>query len=201
MIDYFGKMNMLYESMRQNDSIQELYKYFKNKPYLALFLKQYKGLIINVKSICLLIEEGNIEDAFTIFRKYLETYFIIMSILEHPELVAQYIKHDFYLGQKVCKKNIEQVKEFCEGKPDGFLEYGYVERYVEIDDDFRYTMKTIAKVGNVIKFHKWYKMCNNFVHNNLTMVNIDRFDGKDTLCRALEETIDYMFTKIKMIFE
>ena len=34
--------------MRDDSNIQKLYKYFKNKTYLVLFLKQYNGLIINL---------------------------------------------------------------------------------------------------------------------------------------------------------
>jgi hypothetical protein len=54
--------------MRDDSNIQKLYKYFKNKTYLVLFLKQYNGLIINLKSIELLVNANNIEDALTIFR-------------------------------------------------------------------------------------------------------------------------------------
>lgn len=93
-----------YELMRETDNVQKLYSYFKNKKYLVLFLKQYNGLITNMKSIALLVDIGNVEDSFTIFRKYLETYFIMMSIIEHPDLVENYIQHDVYIGMKVCKK-------------------------------------------------------------------------------------------------
>jgi hypothetical protein len=159
--------------MRDDANIQKLYKYFKNKTYLVLFLKQFNGLIINLKSIELLVNANNIEDALTISRKYLETYFIMMSIIEHPVLVESYVKHDIYIGKKVCKKDLNEVKSFCSGKPDGYLEYGYLEKYVDIDDDFKYTTKIVAEVGNVLNFHIWYKMCNNFVYNNLTSVSVN----------------------------
>ena len=193
------KMQEHYESMRKDDKVQKLYRYFRNKKYLVLFLKQYCGLISNMKSISLLTDAGNVEDSFTIFRKYLETYFIMMSIIEHPDLVEDYIQHDFYIGMKVCKKDRDKIRSFCEGKPDGFLEYGYLEKYVEIDDDFRYTSKTVAEIANVSNFHYWYKMCNNFVHNNLTSVNVDLGDGKETVIQACKKTIDYMCNKINQI--
>lgn len=190
------KMQEFYELMRKDDNVQKLYKYFRNKKYLVLFLKQYNGLISNIKSIELLVNAGNLEDSFTIFRKYLETYFIMMSIIEHPELVEDYIQHDIYIAMKACKKNHNKIKAFCDGKPDGFLEYGYLEKYVEIEDDFKYTLKTVAEIANISNFHYLYKMCNNFVHNNLTFVNVDFGDGKETVIQACTKTIDYMCSKI-----
>ena len=182
--------------MRDDSNIQKLYKYFKNKTYLVLFLKQYNGLIINLKSIELLVNANNIEDALTIFRKYLETYFIMMSIIEHPDLVESYVKHDIYIGKKVCKKDLKEVKSFCSGKPDGYLEYGYLEKYVDIDDDFKYTTKIVAEVGNVLNFHIWYKMCNNFVHNNLTSVSVDSKDALESLLQVVEKTTSHLKNKI-----
>lgn len=187
--------------MREDSNIQKLYKYFKNKTYLVLFLKQYNGLITNLISIDLLINANNIEDALTIFRKYLETYFIMMSIIEHPDLVDSYVRHDIYISKKACKKDLNEVKSFCSGKPDGFLEYGYLEKYVDVDDDFKYTTKVVAEVGNVFNFHIWYKMCNNFVHNNLTSVNVDLSDGKETLLQGVEKTSNLLNKKINKILD
>jgi len=187
--------------LREDSNIQKLYKFFKNKIYLVLFLKQYNGLITNLVSIDLLINVNNIEDALTIFRKYLETYFIMMSIIEHPDLVDSYVKHDIYISKKACKKDVKEVKAFCSGKPDGFLEYGYLEKYVEVDDDFKYSTKVVAEVGNVSNFHVWYKMCNNFVHNNLTSVNVDLSDGKETLLQGVEKTSNLLNEKINKILD
>ena len=187
--------------LREDSNIQKLYKFFKNKIYLVLFLKQYNGLITNLVSIDLLINVNNIEDALTIFRKYLETYFIMMSIIEHPDLVDSYVKHDIYISKKACKKDIKEVKAFCSGKPDGFLEYGYLEKYVEVDEDFKYSTKVVAEVGNVSNFHVWYKMCNNFVHNNLTSVNVDLSDGKETLLQGVEKTSNLLNEKINKILD
>ena len=185
--------------MRYDSNIQKLYKYFKNKTYLVIFLKQYNGLIINLKSIDLLVNASNVEDALTIFRKYLETYFIMMSIIEHPDLVESYVKHDIYIGKKVCKKDLNEVKSFCSGKPDGYLEYGYLEKYVDIDDDFKYTTKTVAEVANVLNFHVWYKMCNNFVHNNLTSVSVDSKDALSSLINGIDQTTSLLKSRINGI--
>ena len=43
-------------------------RYFKNERYLYILIKQYNGLINNVKSIDALLQLDNAEDAFTIFR-------------------------------------------------------------------------------------------------------------------------------------
>lgn len=185
--------------MRNDSNIQKLYKYFKNEIYLVLFLKQYNCLIINLKSIELLVNANNVEDALTIFRKYLETYFIMMSIMEHPDLVDAYIKHDAYIRKKVCKKDLKDVKLFCSGKPDGYLEYGYLEKYVDIDDDFKYTTKTVAEVANVLNFHVWYKMCNNFVHNNLTSVSVDPKDALCSLINGIDQTTSLLKSRINCI--
>jgi hypothetical protein len=199
MNDILISMQEELKPMRDDSNIQKLYKYFKNKTYLVLFLKQYNGLIINLKSIELLVNANNIEDALTISRKYLETYFIMMSIIEHPVLVESYVKHDIYIGKKVCKKDLNEVKSFCSGKPDGYLEYGYLEKYVDIDDDFKYTTKIVAEVGNVLNFHIWYKMCNNFVYNNLTSVSVNSKDALESFVQGVERTTSYLKNRIENI--
>jgi len=185
--------------MRDDANIQKLYKYFRDKTYLVLFLKQYNGLITNLKSIELLVNANSIEDALTIFRKYLETYFIMMSIIEHPDLVDSYTKHDIYMSKKVCKKDLKGVKSFCFGKPDGYLEYGYLEKYVNVENDFKYTAKTVAEVANVSNFYVWYKMCNNFVHNNLTSVSVNPNDALKSLLQGVEKTTSLLKNKINNI--
>ena len=99
--------------------------------------------------------------------------------------------HDIYIAKKVCKKDRDQVKSFCDGKPEGYLE-----KYVEFEEDFKYTSKTIAEIANVPQFYCWYKMCNNFVHNNLTSINVDLGVGKETIVQASSKTVDYMYDKI-----
>lgn len=201
MNDIIISMQEKLKKMRDDSNIQKLYKYFKNKTYLVLFLKQYNGLINNILSIDALVKINNIEDALTIFRKYLETYFILMSIIEHPDLVEKYIKHDFYISKKVCKTDLKEIRAFCSGKPDGYLEYGYLEKYVDIDDDFKYTTKTVAEVANVLNFHVWYKMCNNFVHNNLTSVSVDSKDALESLLQGVEKTTSLLMKKIDEILD
>lgn len=194
-------LNIIIEFLNNQDTIQALYHYFKNKNYLVIFKKQLIKLSSNLDSIMLLIDNNFIEDAFTIFRKYLETYFILMSVLEHPEVVDEYLENDKYLGLKACKKDLNLVRAFCNGKPDGYLEYGYLERFVEDDEDFKYTTRFVAKVAGVEQFHCLYKMSNNFVHNNLTSVNMNLEDGKKTLYKAIEDTTMHLIRKFEIILE
>ena len=73
--------------MKVENNVQKLYHYFENKNYILIFINQYNNLLTNMKSITLLEEAGNLNDGFTILRKYLETYFIMMSVIVHPDLV------------------------------------------------------------------------------------------------------------------
>ena len=187
-------------TIQSDDNIQRLYRYFKSKDFLVIFVKQYENLTINVKSISLLVEAGSIKDAYTIFREFLETYFIMMSLIAHPDLTDEYVKHNEMLSRKACKKDLDIVRAFSEGKPDNYLEYGYLEKYIDHNQsDFKYSAKSAAIVGDVLQFHWYYKMSNNFVHNNLTSVKVDQAKGKETLIKAVKETTDLMNSKIELI--
>ncbi len=192
--------NLIYR-FEQQDNIQILYHYFKNKNYIVVFKKQLIKLASNLDSIKLLIDNNFIEDAFTIFRKYLETYFVLLSVFEHPEIVNEYLEHDKYLGLKACKKGLNLVRAFCNGKPEGYLEYGYLERFVEDEEDFKYTTRFVAKIARVEQFHYLYKMSNNFVHNNLTSVNMNLEDGKNVLINSFKDTTNFLVGKIEMILK
>ena len=186
--------------MKSQDNIQRIYSYFKNKKYIWQLISQYEDITTNVKSISLLVETGNINDAYTIFRKYLETYFIMMSLIVHPDLADEYVKHNEMLSLKACRKDLDIVRAFSEGKPDNYLEYGYLEKYIDHNQsDFKYSAKSAAIVGDVLQFHWYYKMSNNFVHNNLTSVKVDQAKGKETLIKAVKETTDLMNSKIELI--
>ena len=183
------------------ENINKYNYYFKNERYLLILVKQYSGLIRNVKAINALIEINDAEDAFTIFRKYLETYLIMMSVLNNKNLVDLYVEHDKYIGKKACKIDLNEVKAFCKNKTDGYLEYGYLESVVDTSDsDFKYTMKTVAKAAGLYNLYtKGYKISNNFVHNNLTSVNIDVEDLKNKLVKLCSKSIEDMIFKYKEI--
>lgn len=193
------KMNNFLILLKEN--INVLNKFFKNERYLYILIKQYNGLINNVKSIDALLQLDNVEDAFTIFRKYLETYLIMMSVLKNKNIVDLYVEHDKFIGKKVCKIDIDEVKQYCSEKPDGYLEYGYLESVIDTTrEDFKYTMRDVANAAGLYYFYeKGYKISNNFVHNNLTSVNIKTKDSKQKLIDLCVKSIDEMikeYTKI-----
>ena len=199
-------MNLQIDNMDEfliflKENINEYNHYFKNERYLLILIKQYSGLIRNVKAINALIKINDAEDAFTIFRKYLETYLIMMSVLNNKNLVDLYVEHDKYIGKKACKIELNEVKAFCKNKPDGYLEYGYLESIVDTSDsDFKYTMKTVAKAAGLYNLYtKGYRISNNFVHNNLTSVNIDVEDLKNKLVKLCSKSIEDMIFKYKEI--
>lgn len=189
---YIIKMETFYQTIKNNINLYN--HYFKNERYLLILLKQYNGLINNVKSINSLLKIDNSEDAFTIFRKYLETYLIMMSVLKNKQVVNLYVEHDKYIGKKVCRIDMNEVKLFCHGKPDGFLEYGYLESIIDTTRvDFKYTMRDVSNTANLSYFYeKGYKISNNFVHNNLTSVNINTTDLKKKLIKLCISSIDLM---------
>ncbi len=189
-----------FASLKETENIQKLYRYFKNKKFVLIFIDQYENILTNMKSISLLEAAGNINDGFTILRKYLETYLIMMSLIVHPDLVEAYIRHNEMLSYKACNKEKEKVRIFSDGKPDNYLEYGYLEKYIDHSQgDFKYSAKSAAVAGDVLQFHRYYKMCNNFVHNNLTSVKVDQEKGRQTLIKALKETSTLMNSRLESI--
>ncbi len=185
--------------LKEDENLQKLYKHYNNKKYLVLFFKQYSSLIRNITAISLLYEEELFEEALIVLRKYLETFFVIMSVLEKPNLVKKYMMHDKYLGKKACNIDLKEVRMFTANKEEGYLEYGYIEDYVEIKLNFQYSLKRVAEVGNVVKFHRYYRLCNNFVHNNLTSVNINMDEAKIMIAEATTKTSNHLLKKINNI--
>ncbi len=199
MNDEIIKMSDFLESLKIN--INRLNSYFKNERYLYILIKQYNGLIGNIKSINALLQIDNPEDAFTIFRKYLETYLIMMSVLKNKQIVDLYVEHDKFIGKKVCKIDINEVKKYCLGKPDGFLEYGYLESVIDTTrHDFKYTMRDVANASNLYYFYdKGYRTSNNFVHNNLTSVNVNISDLKNKIIELCKNSISIMIEEYSKI--
>lgn len=188
-----------YILLRNNDNVQKIYHYFKDKNYMAIFYKQFNCLISNLNSIEILVNANYIEDAFTIFRKYLETYFTLMCIVNHPDLVFDYLKHNEYLMDKSTGNNKNKLKEIRENHPDGYLEYGYVEKYLDDKKIEKYTNKMVATVAGVKQFYQYYNKCSNFVHNNLTSVKIDLTKAKNALNIEIKNTIELLVRKVNKI--
>ena len=188
--------------LKKSDNIKKLISYFDNKFYVLVLLRQYERLLINLKSIDALVKIDSVEDAYTIFRKYIETYVIIMSIYENKEVVNEYMIHDSYLGFKACGMKKDEIKYFTENKPDGFLEYGYLESIVDTSkDDFKYTIKTVCKAASLDGYYNWYRLCNNFVHNNLSSVQIDSHEGQSKLIEKCKISFNLLKKKFQLIIQ
>ncbi len=154
---------------------RELFSRIKSKEYIVFLGFKVERLRANVESIYILNDHQIIEDAYTILRKFIETYMFIMINVKKPELITKYLYHNQMLTLKIINKKIYQVKEFTKGKPDGFLEYGFVESLVDsTQQGFKYTMHTIAKIAEQEKYYRWYKICSNFVHNNLNNLKVNK---------------------------
>ena len=177
----------------------DLYKQTQAKRYLVILEWQIDKISDNLNTIDCLLEKEYIEDAYTIFRKMLETFFLVESVLVNPQIARTYIIHEDKLSKKVMNNyRTDEVKAFVEGKPDGYLEYGFVEQLVDTSEEgFKYTIKTVANAAGVGDLYKWYRVTSNFVHNNLTQFKINKPDLSaklitmcDTVTNKLLETIN-----------
>lgn len=193
-------MKQLQKKLNSKEAIKKLVSYYGDKFYVLVLLKQYERLIVNMKSICALLGIDSIEDSYTIFRKYIETYAIMMSVYENRTVVKKYMLHDYYIGYKACGEKKDEIKNFVLGEPEGFLEYGYLEGVVDTSDqDFKYTMKTVCKAAQLDEYYQWYRQCNNFVHNNLSSVKIDPFEGKTKLIEKCRKSFNHYKNKLQLI--
>ena len=112
MKNLINNMEELRKELNSKEGIIKLISYYGNKFYVFVFLRQYEKLIVNMKSINSLIGIDSIEDSYTIFRKYLETYSIMMSIYENKVVVKEYMVHDSYIGYKACGEKKEEIKAY-----------------------------------------------------------------------------------------
>lgn len=176
-----------------------LYKQTQAKRYLVILEWQIDKISDNLNTIDCLINKEYIEDAYTIFRKMLETFFLVESVLVNPQVARTYIIHEDKLSKKVMNNyRTDEIKVFVEGKPDGYLEYGFVEQLVDTSEEgFKYTIKTVANAAGVGDLYKWYRITSNFVHNNLTQFKINKPDLStklitmcDTITKKLLDTIN-----------
>ena len=198
MNNILNEMECFKDRLDSKEAINKLVAYYGNKFYVVILMKQYERLLANIRSINVLLNINSIEDAYTIFRKYLETYLIIMSIYENKGVVKDYLIHDSYIGLKACGEKNKEIREFIRNKPEGFLEYGYLEDVLDTSENgFKYTIKAVCKAAHIDEYYKWYRLCNNFVHNNLSSVNINQDEGRDKLI----EKCCTSFLRLKQAFE
>lgn len=170
-----------------------LYKKTLSKRYLVLFDKQIDKLLLNLKSINILVNDNYIEDAYTIFRKFLETFFLISSVLKNPIIAETYMEHDSMVAKKALGNNWSEVKRYCENKPDGFLEYGYLESVINTNEEnFKYTMHTVACSSGLNSYYRWYKITSNFVHNNLSQLKVNNDKLKENLKTMISTLINFI---------
>lgn len=200
MNNLIAEMKSFQTLLNCKNSIKNFVSYYGNQFYVLILLRQYDRLLINMKSINALINIGSIEDAYTIFRKYLETLSIIMSVYENKSVVDSYMLHDSYIGFKACGEKKEEIRAFIANKPEGYLEYGYLEKVVDASSsDFKYTLKTVCKAAQLDEYYQWYRLCNNFVHNNLSSVNIDSLEGKTKLIEKCYKSFTLLKAKLKIV--
>lgn len=183
---------------KTKDFQMSLFKATSSKKYLVLFERQIDKLLSNLQSINILISNYCVEDAYTIFRKFLETFFLISSVLKNPNIAEAYMEHDSMIAKKALGNNWDEVKRYCENKPDGFLEYGYLESVINTEEEnFKYTMHSVAFSSGLDSYYRWYKITSNFVHNNLSQlkINNEKLEGNlktmiSTLIRLMDNFID-----------
>ena len=191
--------NNLIKSTEEPSFQASFYKESLSKPFIVLLPRMLSKMLSNLKSMDSLLAIDEVEDAYTIFRKMLETFFLVESVLVNPQIARTYIIHEDKLSKKVMNNyRTDEVKAFIEGKPDGYLEYGFVEQLVDTSEEgFKYTIKTVANAAGVGDLYKWYRVTSNFVHNNLTQFKINKPDLSaklitmcDTVTNKLLETIN-----------
>lgn len=195
-------MNDTYNDICSEQFYNLFKNYFDDEAFIEILKNQYLSMLKNVMSIDALLDISNLEDAYTIFRKYIETYILSISVVEHPDTSNKFIIHSKYLTYKANGTNYDELKAFYKDKPDGFLQYGYIEDYV--DDsilDFRYSIRSVAEVSNVKDYYEWYRISNNFVHNNTSGLFVDLDEGISKLKSMIKISSDYYIKKLMDIIK
>ncbi len=196
---------------RMTDTYKDIYskqfeeifkKYFNSSQYIKIIRVQYYSMVMNVKSIDALLKIQNLEDAYSIFRKYIETYILMYSVVVHPDVADKFVKHSDYLSQKSQGGLPQDVKNIIKEKPDGYLQYGYLEDYIDTSvEDFRYSLRSVAQVSDIEKFYNWYQITNNFIHNNTMNLSIDVNEGSSKLISMINETENNFVSVVKNIIK
>ncbi len=204
MIQVLAKMKETYKDI-YSKQFEEMFKdYFDDPKYIDIFCRQYYSMLKNVESIDCLLKIQNYEDAFTIFRKYIETYILSFFVIKHPQCAHKFIVHDKYLTLKSQGELTYEDKKFYKDKPDGYLQYGYVEEFVDSAvEDFRYSIRTVAEVTGIQQYYDWYRISNNFVHNNTTNLYVESAEAynkiKQMIIESTNKMVDYLKDIIKKI--
>ncbi|MCR5705697.1 MAG: hypothetical protein K6G48_02670 [Acholeplasmatales bacterium] len=195
-------MKETYKDIYSKQFEQMFVHYFDDSKYIDVFCRQYYSMLKNVESIDALLKIQNYEDAFTIFRKYIETFILSYTVLKHPNISGRFLIHDKYLTLKSQGEMSYEDRQFYKGKPDGFLQYGFIEEYVDTTaEDFRYSIRTIAEASDIVSYYDWYRVSNNFVHNNTTNLNVEAKDAYSKIKEMILESSDKMIDFLKDIIK
>lgn len=197
-----AKMTEAYKDI-YSKQFEDMFKsYFSTPQYIKIIRVQYYSMIMNCKSIEALIKIQNLEDAYSIFRKYIETYILMYSVVTHPDIADKFVLHTEYLLQKSQGGLNYDVRNILKDKPDGYLQYGYLEKYINTNtDDFRYSLKTVAEVSGIEKFYQWYQITNNFIHNNTMNLSVNANEGSEKLVSMIKETEKQFIDTLKDIIK
>lgn len=197
-----AKMTETYQDM-VSKQFEDMFKtYFSTPQYVKIIRVQYYSMAVNCKSIDALIKIQNIEDAYSIFRKYIETFILMYSVVVHPDTALKFVNHTNYLSQKSQGGLPYEVKNMLRDKPDGYLQYGYLEDYVDTNvEDFRYSLKSVAEASGIEKFYTWYQITNNFIHNNTMNLSVNVEEGAAKLVSMINETQAQFVSVLKDIIK
>lgn len=169
-----NSLHDLLETSESKSFVRGLYNASESKEYCVILQRQLRQMDNNLKSIDVLIAAGLIEDAYTIFRKFLETFFQVGFVLEHPDAASSFVRHDKMLAIKVTGKNPGLVNAFIGEELEGYLEYGYIKSYLNPNREIaRYNVRLLCFAANLHDYYDWYRETSNFVHNNLTQCKLD----------------------------
>ncbi len=202
MREILGKMKETYKDIYSKQFEQMFSSYFDDSTYIDVFCRQYYSMLKNVESIDALLKIHNTEDAFTIFRKYIETFILSFAVIKHPNIAHKFLVHDKYLQLKTQGELSYEDRQFYKGKPDGFLQYGFIEECIDTtSDDFRYSIRSVADASGISSYYDWYRISNNFVHNNTANINVDIEEAYSKLKEMIKESSDKLIDFLKDIIK
>ncbi len=188
------KLNKIRDFLLDKDFQKKIFFRIKSKEYIVHAVLKIEKMIENHQSINILINNNLIEDSYTILRKFLETYFFISVNLVNPSIIPTYLEHEKMLTLKVVGASLDDVKKYTYGKPDGFLEYGFVQDLVQMNSPgFKFTIKSVADAGGQYQYYKWYKICSSFVHNNLNQVKMNKESLKEKIIVMINQLVDNLY--------
>ena len=188
------KLNKIRDFLLDKNFQKKIFIRIKSKEYIVHAILKIEKMIENHQSINILINHNLIEDSYTILRKFLETYFFISVNLVNPSIIPTYLEHEKMLTLKVVGASLDDVKKYTYGKPDGFLEYGFIQDLVQMNSPgFKFTIKSVAESGGQIQYYRWYKVCSNFVHNNLNQVAMDKESLKDKIIVMINQLVNNLY--------